>query len=85
MPKPKQGGGAKEAHTTSPPAPPEPRPWTAEEMGAARPLPIPETEPGAATPPASDVPHVEGGHVKPGERQSQRLRPPAFPTSERGT
>lgn len=52
----------------SPPAPPEPKPWTAEEMEAARPLPIPETEPGAETPPGAGVPHVGVGNVKPGGR-----------------
>lgn len=67
MPESKQGDGAEGGHTTSPLAS-QPRPWTAEEMGAARPLPIPETEPGAATPPASGVPHVGAGHVKPGGR-----------------
>ena len=68
MPKSKQGGGAETPHTTSPPAPREQRPWTTEEMETARPLPIPETKPEAATPPVSGVPHVGTGRVKPGGR-----------------
>lgn len=68
------GGGAEGANITSPPAP-APAPavsgsWTAEEMEAARPLPIPETlaEPRVATALASGVPHIGTGRVKPGGR-----------------
>jgi hypothetical protein len=69
MPKTKQGGAVESGNKTSPPAPPEAGPWTAEDMRAARPLPIPETEPGGtATPPAGGIPHVGAGHVKPGGR-----------------
>ena len=53
-----------EGVAASPPAP-GPRPWTREEMEAARPLPLPETEAGGATPAAS-VLHMGAGSSKPG-------------------
>jgi hypothetical protein len=59
--KKKRSGAGKDAQKVSPPAPAGARPWTAEEMEAARPLPMPETE-------ASGVPHVGEGNVKPAGR-----------------
>jgi len=47
------------------------RPWTAQEMGAAAPLPMPETD-SATAKPTSGVPHVGKGQTTPGGAPEDR-------------
>ena len=63
-----KGNSPRRGNQASPPQAAPGRPWTAEEMAEARPLPLPDGSGPAAEERASGLPHVGEGQTAPAGR-----------------
>jgi hypothetical protein len=62
------GGPSKAGNTRSKETGAAPRPWTKEEMEAAKPLPLPTVEASRTKAPSGGTPHIGKGEATPGGR-----------------